>query len=58
MKDPYCYPFIVGGLEATLRHVLLSGYPGISINDEQAYDQAIKKTIADIYEMSKEYSNK
>jgi len=55
MKDKHCYPFIVGGLEAVLRHVIPLTCPGIKITDQDAYDKAIEKTIADIKEMSKEY---
>jgi len=55
MKDNHCYPFIVGGLEAVLRHVIKISIPGVTITDGAAYDKAIEKTIADIKEMSKEY---
>jgi hypothetical protein len=54
-NDNYCYPFIVGGLETVLRHIIKNGYDGIKITDQAAYDKAIENTIADIKEMSKEY---
>ena len=56
MQDNHCYPFIVGGLEAVLRHVMTIGaIPGIKITDEVAYRKAIEEHIASIKEMSKEY---
>ena len=55
MKDNHCYPFIVGGLEAVLRHMILLTIPGIKITDEAAYRKAIENEIANIKEMSKEY---
>ena len=56
-KDNICYPFVVGGLEAVLRHMMPSGViPGIKITDEAAYRKAIEEQIASLKEMSKEYS--
>jgi hypothetical protein len=55
MQDNHCYPFIVGGLEAVLRHIMLRSIPGIKITDEVAYHKAIEEHIASIKEMSKEY---
>ena len=53
--DKHCYPFIVGGLEATLRHIINNGFPGVKITDQTAYDKAVEEKIAEIREMSKEY---
>ena len=55
-KDNICYPFVVGGLEAVLRHMMTSAIPGIKITDEAAYRKAIEEKIASIIEMSKEYN--
>lgn len=54
-KDNICYPFVVGGLEAVLRHMIPRTIPGIKITDEAAYYKAIENEIANIKEMSKEY---
>ena len=54
-KDNICYPFVVGGLEAVLRHMIPLTIPGIKITDEAAYRKAIENEIANIKEMSKEY---
>jgi len=54
MQDKHCYPYIVGGLEATLTHIIPNGFPGVTITDHAAYDKAIKEKIAGIKENSKE----
>ena len=55
-NDNICYPFVVGGLEAVLRHMMTSAIPGIKITDEAAYRKAVEEKIASIKEMSKEYN--
>jgi hypothetical protein len=55
-KNDICYPYVVGGLEAILRHMMLLTIPGVKITDEAAYRAAIEEKIASIKETSKEYS--
>jgi hypothetical protein len=55
-KDNICYPFVAGGLETTLLHIITNGFPGVTITDKDAYNKAITAKIASIKEMSKEYS--
>jgi hypothetical protein len=55
-KDTICYPYVVGGLEAMLRHMMLLSIPGVKITDEAAYRAAIDERIASIIETSKEYN--
>ena len=54
-KDNICYPFVVGGLEAVLRHMIPRTIPGIKITDEAAYRKSIEEQIASLKEISKEY---
>ena len=54
--DKICYPYVVGGLEAVLRHMMLFSIPGVTITDEAAYRAAIEEKIASIIESSKEHS--
>jgi len=55
-KDTTCYPYVVGGLQAVLRHMIPSlTIPGVKITDEAAYRKAIEEQIASIKESSKEF---
>ena len=54
-KDTICYPYVVGGLEAVLRHMIPLTIPGVKITDEAAYRKAIEEQIASIKESSKEF---
>lgn len=54
--DKICYPYVVGGLEAVLRYMILYSIPGVTITDKTAYRAAIEEKIASILESSKEYS--
>ena len=54
--DDICYPYVVGGLEAVLRYMMLSSIPGVTITDEAAYRAAIEEKIASIKESSKEHN--
>ena len=55
-KNDICYPYVVGGLEAVLQHMMLLSIPGVKITDEAAYRAAIDEKIASIKESSKEYN--
>jgi hypothetical protein len=54
-NDNICYPYIAGGLEAILRHMMLRNMPGVKITDEAAYRKEIEAQIASIKESSKEH---
>jgi len=55
-ENKICYPYVVGGLEAILQHMILFSIPGVKITDEAAYRAAIEEKIASIKESSKEYN--